>query len=61
MVTKPAIKTTKIARRISPGMNFRHADTAMLQQVRMMITDRPMPTPLNRDVVMAMVEHMPRS
>ena len=61
MVTKPAMMTTKMARRISLGMILRMAATTTLQQVRMMRTDRPMPTPLNRVVVIAMVAHMPIS
>ena len=59
MVTKPAMTTTKIARRISPGISLRMAEITTLQQVRMMSTDRPMPTPLKSVVVMAMVAHMP--
>ena len=59
MVTKPAMTTTKMARRISSGMMLRRAATTTLQQVRMISTDRPMPTPLKSVVVMAMVAHMP--
>ena len=33
----------------------------MLEQVRMISTEMPMPMPLNSIVVMAMVEHMPSS
>ena len=61
MVTKPAMMTTKMARRISLGMILRMAETTTLQQVRMMRTDRPMPTPLKSVVVMAMVAHIPIS
>ena len=59
MVTKPAMTTTNIARRMSFGMALRSAEMHTLQQVRMMRTERPMPMPLNSVVVMAMVEHMP--
>ena len=31
----------------------------MLERVRIMSTDTPMPRPLKNDVVMAMVEHIP--
>ena len=61
MVTKPAITTTKIASLISLGMIFLIAATTTLQQVRMMRTERPIPTPLNRLVVIAMVAHIPMS
>ena len=33
----------------------------MLERVRMMVTETPMPMPLAMVVVMARVEHMPRS
>ena len=59
IVTKPAMTTTNIARRISSGIILRIAEITTLQQVRMMRTDRPMPTPLNSEVVIAMVAHMP--
>ena len=32
-----------------------------LEQIRIIVTHRPMPMPLNSVVVMAMVEHMPSS
>ena len=59
MVTKPAMTTTNIARRMSFGMTLRIAEMTTLQQVRMMSTDRPMPMPLKNMVVMAIVEHRP--
>ena len=61
MVTKVAMTTMKQAMRMESGMTFRRAEMTMLEQVRMMSTDRPMPTPLKNTVVMAMVEHMPSS
>ena len=61
MVTKPAMTTTKIARRMSFGMTLRIAEMTMLQQVRMTRTERPMPMPLNSEVVMAKRGHMPIS
>ena len=42
-------------------MILRIAEITTLQQVRMISTDMPMPMPLKNIVVMAMVEHMPRS
>ena len=61
MVTKPAITTMKQAIRMLLGMIFRRAAIRMLDRVRIISTDTPMPRPLNRVVVMAMVEHMPSS
>ena len=61
MVTKPAITTMKQAIRMLLGMIFRSAAIRMLDRVRIISTDTPMPRPLNRVVVMAMVEHMPSS
>ena len=40
-------------------MIFRIAEIMMLDRVRMMVTATPMPMPLKKEVVMAMVEHMP--
>ena len=42
-------------------MTFRRAEIRMLEQMRMTVTARPMPMPLNRLVVMARVEHIPSS
>ena len=58
-VTKPAITTMNMAIRILSGMIFRIAEIMMLDRVRMMVTATPMPMPLKKEVVMAMVEHMP--
>ena len=59
MVTKPAMTTTKIARRISSGIILRSAATTTLQQVRIIKTESPIPMPLNSVVVMAIVAHIP--
>ena len=40
-------------------MIFRIAEIMTLDRVRMMVTATPMPMPLKKEVVMAMVEHMP--
>ena len=58
-VTKPAITTINMAIRILSGMIFRIAAMIMLDRVRMMVTATPMPMPLKKEVVMAMVEHIP--
>ena len=58
-VTKPAITTINMAIRILSGMIFRIAAMIMLDSVRMMVTATPMPMPLKKEVVMAMVEHIP--
>ena len=44
-----------------PGITLRNREMSTLEQMRMRVTDRPMPRPLNKVVVMAMVEHMPKS
>ena len=44
-----------------PGITFRRAEIITLEQIRMRVTEIPMPRPLNSDVVMARVEHIPRS
>ena len=61
MVTKPAITTMKQAIRTLSGMIFRSMEMMMLDRVKITRTDRPIPMPLKRVVVMAMVEHMPKS
>lgn len=61
MVTKPAMTTMKQAMRMLLGMILRRAAMMMLDRVRITNTDRPMPRPLNRVVVMAITEHMPSS
>ena len=61
MVTKVAMTTMKQAMRILLGMILRSREMTTLAQMRMMVTDRPMPMPLKRVVVMASTEHMPRS
>ena len=53
--------TIKQAIRILLGMIFRSAAIKMLDRVRITSTERPMPMPLNRLVVMAITEHMPSS
>ena len=60
-VTKPAMTTMKQAIRTSLGMILRSSAMKMLERVRMIRTDTPMPRPLKNDVVMAMVEHIPSS
>ena len=42
-------------------MILRSREIKMLDRVRMISTLTPMPRPLKNDVVMAMVEHMPRT
>ena len=42
-------------------MKFRRAEISTLEQIRIAVTARPMPMPLNRLVVMARVEHIPSS
>ena len=61
MVTKPAMMTMYAAMRMLPGITFRRAEISTLEQIRMMVTEMPMPRPLNRLVVMARVEHIPSS
>ena len=58
-VTKPAITTMNMAIRILSGMIFRMAEIMTLDNVRMMVTATPMPMPLKKEVVIAMVEHIP--
>ena len=47
--------------RILFGITFRSAEMAIFEQIRMIVTEMPMPMPLNSVVVMAIVEHMPSS
>ena len=61
MVTKPAIMVMYAAMRMLSGMIFRSREINTLEQIRIIVTEMPMPRPLNRVVVMAMVEHMPSS
>ena len=42
-------------------MTFRSKEMIMLERVRIMVTEAPMPMPLAMVVVIARVEHMPRS
>ena len=44
-----------------PGITLRSREMSTLEQIRMRVTDKPMPRPLNRVVVMAITEHMPSS
>ena len=59
MVTKPEMITTYAAIRTLEGIALRSSEISTLEQIRISVTDRPMPMPLNSVVVMAMVEHMP--
>ena len=61
IVTNPAITTIYDAMRILLGITFRSAEMAIFEQIRMIVTETPMPMPLNSVVVMAIVEHMPSS
>ena len=61
MVTNPAMITIYAAIRIWEGMKFRRAEISTLEQMRMTVTANPIPRPLKRLVVMARVEHMPKS
>ena len=47
--------------RTCSGMILRSREIKMLERVRIMVTERPMPMPLETVVVMARVEHMPKS
>ena len=60
-VTKPAMTTMNMAIRILSGTILRMAEMMTLESVRITVTARPMPRPLKNEVVMAMVEHMPRT
>ena len=42
-------------------MIFRRAEITTLEQVKMMVTAKPIPRPLNIEVVMASRGHMPSS
>ncbi len=43
-----------------PGITLRSREMSTLEQIRMTVTATPMPRPLKNEVVMAMVEHIPK-